>query len=86
MEPCAQLDAAQNRTGSAAQTTCTVLLQLLTVSLFSSSIIFNLMLSFSCMISVGDAAPFKTNLHCWSLFWSFSRSISRCNSFRVALC
>merc|ERR1719312_2147496 len=30
MEPCAQLDAAQNRTGSAAQTTCTVLLLLLT--------------------------------------------------------
>merc|ERR1719250_238646 len=30
MEPCAQLDAAQNRTGSAAQTTCTVLPLLLT--------------------------------------------------------
>merc|ERR1712013_201870 len=33
MEPCAQLDAAQNRTGSAAQTTCTVLLLLLTAHL-----------------------------------------------------
>merc|ERR1712013_19707 len=33
MEPCAQLDAALNRTGSAAQTTCTVLLLLLTAHL-----------------------------------------------------
>merc|ERR1711909_213704 len=33
MEPCALLDAAQSRTGSAAQTICTVLLLLLTVHL-----------------------------------------------------
>merc|ERR1711936_1421674 len=33
MEPCAPLDVAQSRTGSAAQTTCTVLLLLLTVHL-----------------------------------------------------